>query len=119
MVAKIANEFADIVTCGAIPHPSFQLEDYFYGGSAKTVMSNVKRPLLLLPAGSDSDDIRTGGELFETLKAENPGSETYSTEFADMQHGWSLRGDTKDEKIKEKVELAMNLIYAFFDKHNV
>jgi hypothetical protein len=43
-------------------------------------------------------------------------TETLSTEFADMQHGWSVRGDTNDPHIRAKVELAFEKIYAFYSK---
>jgi hypothetical protein len=33
-----------------------------------------------------------------------------------MQHGFSCRGDTKDEQIKEAVEKAFEKIYAFISK---
>ena len=64
-----------------------------------------------------SFNIYQGGEFFEALKKNNPESETLSTEFSDMQHGWSLRGDVSDEKIKLKVELFLEKTFAYLAKY--
>lgn len=117
MVAKILTEFTnDGFICGVVPHPSFQLEDFAYGGSSIKMMENVKKPMLLMPAGNDPDTVRAGGDLFEILKKNNPESQTLSTEFADMQHGFSLRGDVNDEKIKVAVQLFLDTTFNFLAK---
>ena len=64
MLTKIAGEMSENVVCGVVPHPSFQLEDAFYGGSAISVLANVKKPILLMPAGNDSDNVRAGVYIY-------------------------------------------------------
>lgn len=117
MVAKCLTEFADDgLVCGVVPHPSFQLEDFAYGGSSVKMMESVKKPMLLMPAGNDADNLRAGGELFEALKKNNSESQTLSTEFAAMQHGWSLRGDVEDAQIKAAVQLFLDSTFNFLAK---
>lgn len=115
VVVQILDEFADQFVAGVIPHPSIHLEDYF-GRSAKALCEKVKRPILLMPAGNDPDSYREGGEIFEALKAANPETETVPTSFADVVHGWSVRGDLNVPLVKDKVEECINRTYAFFAK---
>ena len=46
----LASDLAENFVCGALPHPSIDLEERIYGGSLIELMSRVNRPLLLLPA---------------------------------------------------------------------
>jgi len=39
-----------------------------------------------------------------------------NTEFADMSHGWTCRGDLSDEKIAAGVKLAMESMSNFFNE---
>lgn len=86
-----------------------------YKGSSLALIQGVKRPLLLLPAGNDPENIKEGGEIITALQAKIPESAT-SNEFEDMKHGWSVRGDVSDPNIKAKVELALEKAYAFISK---
>ena len=62
MVANTIIEFSEEynIVCGINPHPSFQLIDAFYGKSALKLLSNVKKPFLLMPAVGDPDNIKPG-----------------------------------------------------------
>ena len=102
------------IVCGVSPHPSFRLADAT-GGSSTDLITKVKTPFLLLPAGNDPDNLKEGGELAVILKANNPLSET-TNDFEDQQHGFAIRGDTADEAVKVKVELAFKKIYAYVAK---
>ena len=75
----------------------------------------MKTPFLLLPAGNDPENLKEGGELAVILKANNPLSET-TNDFEDQHHGFAIRGDTADEAVKVKVELAFKKIYAYVAK---
>ena len=87
-----------------------------YGGSSVDLIRNVKRPLFLLPAGNDPANVKEGGELTNLLLANQPNSRV-SGDFEDMAHGWTVRGDTADEAIRVKNELAYSQIYDFFSKN--
>ena len=41
------------VTCGASPHPSIQVEGWVFGTSNEELVGRIKKPFMLLPAGSD------------------------------------------------------------------
>ena len=62
MVANTIVEFSDeySIVCGINPHPSFQLIDAVYGKSVLKLLSSVKKPFLLMPAGGDPDNIKPG-----------------------------------------------------------
>ena len=74
------------VACGISPHPSITCEESMHGGNVLELMARVKRPMFLLPAGNDSDRYRPGGDLWESLKASQPGSKL-SLNFGEMKHG--------------------------------
>ncbi len=67
--------------------------------------------------GNDPDNYRPGGDVYEIVKGNNEGTETEATLFSSMQHGWLPRGDIHDEAVKEKIEEAILLSYAFLQKH--
>ncbi len=46
----LASNLSNAFVCGALPHPSINLEERVYGGSLLELMSRVNRPLLLMPA---------------------------------------------------------------------
>jgi hypothetical protein len=47
------------------------------------MMSKVKMPVLLMPAGDDPDNVKPGGEITKLIEASGGSSEL----FADMNHG--------------------------------
>lgn len=46
----LASDLANQFVCGALPHPSINLEERVYGGNLLELMSRINRPLLLMPA---------------------------------------------------------------------
>lgn len=61
-------DYGDIVVSGVSPHPSIWLEGKVYGGNDGALCSQIKSPMLLMPAGDDGDTYRPGGEIFDALK---------------------------------------------------
>ena len=51
MVTHTLIDFADVVVVGASPHPSITIEAMFFKRDVVTLVSQIKRPMLLLPAG--------------------------------------------------------------------
>jgi len=107
----------DITTIVA-PHPSIQISWAVYEED-KAWLSGVDRPVLLIPAGNDGDDYRPGGEIFELLKAADPSgkTKTMATEFANVKHGWSVRGDVSDSTVKAKVGEFLSAMQGWFAEH--
>lgn len=94
--------------CGVGAHPSTRLESVAFGGDELEMMRQVQMPILLMPAGNDSPDIKEGGAVAEAARAKG-GS---VREFSRMQHGWVSRGDLGDPAVKADVEAAMALAAA-------
>lgn len=106
------------IVCAVSPHPSIQIGWGIFGDD-KSFLPHVDRPFLLMPAGGDPDDYRPGGEIFEELKkADKSGkTRTMATEFADMNHGWSVRGDITDAAVKAQVDKFIEHMTAWFTEH--
>ena len=115
-VVHCLSELASDFVCGVIPHPSLRLLEMVYGIEPLSILTAVTKPVLLMPAGNDPDNLKTNGEFIKALQTNSSESETV-VEFEDQQHGWVVRGDTADEAIKEKVELALQKAYAFIGKY--
>ncbi len=122
MVAKILADpeygtpaCTDVV-CGASPHPSLAVEGWAHKGANDALAGRVTKPLMLLPAGNDSDDYRPGGAIWEALTAGSPDSQLVD-EFQEMIHGWTTRGDLADPAVDRDVKKAINHIVGFFNKH--
>jgi len=98
----------DIFVGGASPHPSIQLEKNAYGGSVEELCAAVSQPMLLLPAGSDSEEY-DAGKSWCPPKGE-------SIRFPDQAHGWVPRGDMSDPVQAAAVQSALDHMTAFFAK---
>ena len=121
------------IVCGAIPHPSCQLEGMF-GGDVMELAKQVKAPMLMLPAGEwlwqhfagysltfqplAGDDPKfylPDGDIIKILQANN--SQTVSMPFPDMSHGWVSRGDMSEAKTADQVKSAVSMMQEWFAKH--
>ena len=70
-------------------------------------------PQLVMAAGNDKDDYKNGGAVQKALP-ETVREASEFKEFEEMKHGWVIRGDTADEKIKRDVEDAVDRAKTFF-----
>lgn len=101
----------DLVAC-AVPHPSVHLEG-MHKGDPIALCGQAKCPFLMMPAGNDPDIYNPGtGAAMQKLPA---GSE--SKPFPDMLHGWSIRGDLADAKIKRDAQASFDATEAYLGKY--
>jgi len=112
-----SSENPDLIVCGAVFHPSMQLETFAFGGNMLDLMKTVKCPFLIAPAGGDLPMFAEDGEFGEALKSSVKGGECVWKVYAEMTHGWSCRGDIADEKIKRDCEAVMKDTTEFFAKY--
>ena len=63
---------------------------------------------MIAAAGNDLVWTKPGGEMEENAKKLGYDEKSKFYEFVDMAHGWTVRGDIKDEKIARDVDLAFN-----------
>lgn len=101
------SAISDKVVCGAIPHPSCQIEG-MHGGDLMELTKSVKAPMLMMPADGDMETYLPDGDVVKTLQATNPKSR--SMPFLDMKHGWVPRGDMSVEKTANDVKKAISAI---------
>ncbi|XP_023322332.1 hydrolase tropI isoform X2 [Eurytemora carolleeae] len=78
-------------------HPSHTPIIGKLGEDSTEIMKAVQCPQLIMPAATDPVADKTGGEHVQILE-EGAGVEVI--EFPDMQHGWTVRGDMSDPKVK-------------------
>jgi carboxymethylenebutenolidase len=111
-----SSENADIA-CGAVLHPSMQLEAGAFGGKVEPLLESVRCPFLLAPAGNDLPMWSADGEFGQALSRSTCGAEHVFKPFPEMQHGWSCRGNVEDPKVKRDVGIVMEDVLTFFAKH--
>jgi dienelactone hydrolase len=105
------------VACGAVVHPSMQLETFAFGGDTAALLKSVTCPFYLAPAGNDLPMWSADGEFGAALKASARGSECAWRDFPDMAHGWTVRGDLAEAAVARDAEAALADVTAFFGKH--
>ena len=66
-------------------------------------------------AGDDPKFYLPDGDLIKILQANN--SQTVSTPFPEMSHGWVSRGDMSDAGTAEQVKSAVGLMQGWFAQH--
>jgi len=112
-----ASSENDDIVAGVVLHPSIQLEAFAFGGSVENLVKSVKCPFQIMPAGNDVPKWAEEGDYVSAFKQSAKGSEFVYHVFSEATHGWSIRGDVKDETVKRDVKIAMDEIKAFFAKH--
>lgn len=83
-------------------HPSLGVEEIF-GGDINELTQSLKCPAHLFPAQNDPDNVKPNGEVVNILKLKFGADKVGSHEFPEMIHGWTVRGDVKDPKVKRDV----------------
>jgi len=72
-----------------------------------------KAKVLFFPAGSDHENVKTGG-LAQKILGEDS---CKIIDFPEMEHGWTTRGDLSDAKVKAEVERAVTEAIKFFEEN--
>ena len=111
-----ASENED-VAAGVVLHPSMQLETFAFGGKCEELLSQVRCPFMLCPAGNDIPMWAVDGEFCQAFKQAPKGADFDHQLFREMAHGWSLRGDLSDDNVKRDVDSVMAAAKTFFAKH--
>jgi hypothetical protein len=57
------------------------------------LVNKIKSPAYLFPASNDPPNVKKDGELILALAQKFGSEKTGTTEFPEMTHGWSVRGD--------------------------
>jgi len=119
VVGRTLALLPDHFRCGVGIHPSFNV-GMVHGSTEAEVAEGVgATPLLLLPAGNDSDSIKPGGAACQILAtARGVRDEDVSLPFETMVHGWVSRGDTRDAGVAKEQARALELAAEFLRKHN-
>jgi len=97
---------------GVSMHPSHTPVSSIMGEVEKDILQAITCPQLFMPAGNDPPNVKAGGVGSEAL-----GEKLEIIEFGDMSHGWTTRGDMKDEKVNRDVKKAFQSALDFFKKH--
>ena len=113
----ISNENPDVIAAGVILHPSVQLETNAWGGDTEALLSSVKCPFLLAPAGNDLPTWDPTGPFASALFRSARGSECAFDLYEKMSHGWSVRGDVANPEVAQEVERVMKATADFLGKH--
>lgn len=104
---------AEKITCGVGGHPSPDVQRLQSSGpSTEDIIRQVKVPLLFMPGWNDPSWIKENGSHMKIIQENNPGSKSIT--FPTMAHGWIVRGNIRDGKIKTQVDRAMNEMLQFY-----
>eukprot|EP00536_Pseudo-nitzschia_multiseries_P006557 jgi/Psemu1/193443/e_gw1.142.66.1 len=116
-------ESEEVVRCCVGIHPSWNLEAKLFDGSEISMAKNCgTTPVLLMPAGNDSDGIKPGGDAVAILSSARGNLEhtNISIEFPDMKHGWVTRdvlGEDNSVQRRDQ-EQAIRLCCDFIRTHH-
>jgi len=101
------------ISCMVISHPSIHVWEKIYGKEPSHVLvSKVKAPTLLHPAGDDDPTYYPGGETMNALRQNSLKSR--SEPYPMMNHGFVTRGNTQDASISRDVDSCLKSTVSFF-----
>lgn len=73
----------------------------------------IQCPVLFMDAGSDP----SRDPFMDALKAKPFGAECQAIKYDDMEHGWTIRGDRSNARVKECMDEAYAKAQAYLEKH--
>jgi len=97
------------VVAGVSMHPSHSPIMVRLGEEEEEILKMVGNKQLMMPARTDSVNVKPGG-LSENILGDN----LEIIEFPDMNHGWTTRGKLEDEKVNRDVKKAVKNAIQFF-----
>jgi len=103
----------DQIKCGVSFHPSHPPIFGMINEVEEDRLKAVKCPQLLLPAGNDSDTVKTDGLAQKVIGKDK----CDVIEFPDMVHGWSVRGDCTKPDVERDVKKAFTAAVEFLNKN--
>ena len=109
-VIRMSEDFD--IKAGISMHPSHPNVFKLLNEDEEIILKNVKSPQLFMPSGTDGDSVKMNGLSHQIL-----GDFAEITEFPDMRHGWTVRGDLSDPIIDRDVKKAFNFVLSFFGKY--
>ena len=72
---------------------------------------------MLAPAGNDMENWGEATANAEALKKSACGDKCVWKPYPEMSHGWSVRGDVQDPKVKADVESVLADAIGFFNQY--
>ena len=63
------------------------------------IVSTVRCPQLLLPAGNDADMVKEDGEVIKLLREKEFGDDCSVHTYPEMAHGFMCRGDVQRPEV--------------------
>jgi dienelactone hydrolase len=93
-------------------HPSLSAEAFKNPLSGlEGLVKRVESPIMMLPAGSDPENVKEGGDVEQWLESIGQKVEVHT--FTDMFHGWVPRGNVSIPEVARDVKLAMRKTVEF------
>ncbi|KAI2509965.1 dienelactone hydrolase-like protein [Fragilaria crotonensis] len=104
---------------GVAIHAAPQVE-LLAGGSVTGLWERVgEKPVLFLPARSDSDTKVDSPIVKQLAEQRNVKPDEICVDFPDMIHGWVTRGDLANEQVAQNFEKVMSLTTSFIQTANI
>jgi dienelactone hydrolase len=97
-------------------HASWKIFN-FHGSNELEEADKCTCPVMLLQAENDPPNTKPGGEIEGVLNTKPFADDCVLKSFDEMAHGWVPRGDLTDPTVNRDVELAMDMIKTFLDRH--
>jgi len=81
------------------------------------VLDEVGCPQLVLTAGNDHSNEKPGGLAAKVWGVMSFGAGCVLREYPDMAHGWTVRGDMREQTVSNTARAAFNSMIGFLDTH--
>jgi dienelactone hydrolase len=105
-----------LIHAAASPHPSIYTFMNKLNEDPTLFFKTSKCPVMLLNSGNDPVEQGPHGALHEAILQTQYGSDSVFESFPDMKHGWSVRGESTPEIVRDRKRV-MQLYLEFFRAH--
>lgn len=95
-------------------HPSVRTEDML-GRKHADLLIYQNCPVMVASAGNDEEWGKPGKEWEQLSRRFGYGDKSKFYVFPDMSHGWAIRGDINDSKIKRDVDIVFDCTVEFIN----
>ena len=104
------------IHAAASPHPSIFTFMNPLKEDPTAFFQNSKCPVMLLNSRNDPMEQGPHGILHQTIMETSYAQQSIFEAFPDMNHGWSVRGDSTPDVIRDRKRV-MQLFIQFFQAH--
>jgi dienelactone hydrolase len=117
-ITRAAGIPGDLFACGASPHASPHVQRLQADGpTMEEAMKLATCPIFYAPCWNDPPSLQNDGYYLKLLRENPKAKDSFAVYYPDQMHGFSVRGNIQDPKIKAGVDDVFQRVLEMYSKY--